>query len=206
MRDNIKIIIVLTAVCAISAFLLGIVNNITADRIVKQRQNAKLRAITSALPSDKIRYDNDPSKDVVKIPEWREKDGTIKEIYLARREGKIVGIAFTSFSQGYNGLISVMIGIGLDEKLVGIEIIEHLETPGLGSRIESPELFKNQFYGKSTKGSVDGNLMLIKGKKADKDWEIEALTGATISSSGVVQAINDGLEKFHQYKDQIMGK
>lgn len=206
MRDTIKIIAVLTIVCVISALALGIVNNITADRIADQRQNAKLKAITSALPSDKVRYDNDPSVDTVKIPEWKEKDGTIKEIYLAKQQGKIVGIAFTSSSQGYNGLITIMVGIEPNEKLIGIEIIEHLETPGLGSRIESPELFKDQFYGKSTEGSENGDLTIIKGRKAEKNWEIEALTGATISSSGVVQAINDGLANFRQHKDQILNK
>ena len=204
MRDTIMIVIVLTVVCVISALSLGVVNNITADRIAEQRQKAKLKAITSALPRDKVRYDNDPSVDIVKIPEWKERDGTTKEIYLGKEKGKVVGLAFTSYSQGYNGLITIMMGIDPNEKLVGIEIIEHLETPGLGSMIESPELFKNQFYGKSIEGSDNGELVVIKGRKADKNWEIEALTGATISSSGVTQAINDGLAKFHQYKDQIL--
>lgn len=206
MQDTIKMIVVLTIVCVLSALVLGIVNDITADKIAKQRQNAKFKAITSALPSDKVRYDNDPSMDTVIIPEWKEKDGTTKEIYLAKQQGKTVGIAFTSSSQGYNGLITIMIGIEPNEKLVGIEIIEHLETPGLGSRIENPELFKDQFYGKSIEGSEQGNLMVIKGKRAEKNWEIEALTGATISSNAVVQAINDGLAKFRQYRDQILGK
>ena len=99
-----------------------------------------------------------------------------------------------------------MMGIDPDEKITGIEIIDHLETPGLGAKIESPELFKDQFYGKSTEGSENGELVVVKGRKADKNWEIQALTGATISPLGVVQAINDGLAKFRQYKDQILGR
>ena len=204
MRNMIMLVVVLTVVCVISALSLGVVNNITASRIAEQNQKAKLKAITSALPKDRLGYDNDPSRDIVKIPEWIEKDGTPKEIYLAKLKGKIVGIAFTSSGEGYGGFIHIMMGIDPNEKITGIEIIGHLETPGLGSKIESPELFKDQFYGKSTEGSENGELVVVKGKKADKNWEIQALTGATISPSGVVQAINDGLAKFRQYKDRIL--
>jgi electron transport complex protein RnfG len=206
MRNMIMLVVVLTVVCVISALSLGVVNNITASRIAEQNQKAKLKAITSALPKDRLGYDNDPSRDIAKISEWIEKDGTPKEIYLAKQKGKIVGIAFTSSGEGYGGFINIMMGIDPNEKITGIEIIAHLETPGLGSKIESPELFKDQFYGKSTEGSENGELVVVKGRKADKNWEIEALTGATISPSGVVKAINDGLAKFRQYKDQILGR
>ena len=206
MRNMIMLVVVLTVVCVISALSLGVVNNITVSRIAEQNQKAKLKAITSALPKDRLGYDNDPSRDIVKITEWTEKDGTPKEIYLGRHQGKIVGIAFTSSGEGYGGYINIMMGIDPNENITGIEIIGHLETPGLGSKIESPELFKDQFYGKSTEGSENGELVVVKGRKADKNWEIQALTGATISPLGVVQAINDGLAKFRQYKDQILGR
>jgi len=204
MKNTIALVVVLTTVCIISALSLALVNNLTASRIVEAKQKAELRAVSSALPRDQVHYDNDPSKDIVKIPEWTEKDGTPKKIYLGKHQGKVVGVAFTSIGEGYGGYITIMMGIDVNEKITGIEIIDHLETPGLGAKIESPELFKNQFKGKSTEGSENKELVVVKGRKADKNWEIQVLTGATISPRGVVQAVNEGLAKFRQYKDQMI--
>ena len=206
MKNTIMLVVVLTIVCLISALSLALVNNVTASRIAEEKHKTKLRAVLSALPRDQVHYDNDPGKDIVKIPEWTEKDGTPKEIYLGKRQDKVVGVAFISVGEGYGGFITVMVGVDLNEKITGIEIIEHAETPGLGAKIESPELFKNQFKGKSTEGSENGELAVIKGRNAENNWEIEALTGATISPRGVVQAVNEGLAKFRQFKDQIISK
>jgi electron transport complex protein RnfG len=206
MKNTIMLVVVLTIVCLISALSLALVNNVTASRIAEEKHKTKLRAVLSTLPRDQVHYDNDPGKDIVKIPEWTEKDGTPKEIYLGKRQDKVVGVAFTSVGEGYGGFITVMVGVDLNEKITGIEIIEHAETPGLGAKIESSELFKNQFKGKSTEGSENGELTVIKGRNAENNWEIEALTGATISPRGVVQAVNEGLAKFRQFKDQIISK
>lgn len=200
MRSTIILIFVLTLVCLISAMALALVNNLTEDRIIEQKRLAELRAVKAALTSGGLQFDNDPSKDIITEEEWKEKDGTPKKVYQGKLNGKVVGVAFTSVGEGYGGYITVMVGVNLTGQLTGIEIIEHLETPGLGANIEEAELFKNQFTGKSPKGSPEGKMTVIKGRKADKNWEIEALTGATVSPRGVVQAINDGLAMFEKYK------
>lgn len=204
MRESFMMVAILTIVCLLSALSLTLVNNITADRIAEQKQKAKLHAVLSVLPKDRLHYDNDLDKDMMKIAEWTNKDGTPKEVYIAKNQGKAVGIAFTSTGDGYGGSITIMMGIEPDEKIIGIEIIEHQETPGLGSKIEN-QTFKDQFNGKTAQGSQDAKLTVIKGRNAKSSWEIEALTGATISPMGVVQAINDGLSNFRKYK-QIIGK
>lgn len=204
MRSTIMLVVVLTLVCIISALALALVNNVTAERIAEQKRLAKLRAVSEALPRKDVKYDNDPSKAVISVEQWKEKDGTAKEIYLGKKGGKVVGAAFTSIGEGYGGYITIMMGVDPDGKMTGIEILDHLETPGLGANIESAELFRNQFRGKSPGDSPDNKLVVIKGRKASKNWEIEALTGATISPRGVVQAVNDGLKMFRKYKDQIL--
>ena len=197
MRSTFILVVVLTLVCLISALALALVNNLTKDRIAEQKRLAKLRAVEEVLPRDS-------SQDVLSVPEWKEKDGTAKEIYLGKKDGGIVGVAFTAVGEGYGGFITVMMGVSPDGKVTGIEIIEHLETPGLGANIESPKLFKDQFRGKNP---PEGKLTVVKSgmaKKENKDWEIEALTGATVSPRGVVQAVNGGLAMFQKYKDQIL--
>ncbi len=197
MRDTVVLVVVLTLVCLISALALALVNDLTEDRIAEQKRLAKLRAVKEVLPRD-------ASQEVSSVPEWKEKDGTAKEIYLGNKGGQMVGVAFTSVGEGYGGFITIMMGVAPDGKVTGIEIIEHLETPGLGANIESPELFKDQFKGKNP---PEGKLVVVKAgmaKEENKDWEIEALTGATVSPRGVVQAVNHGLAMFQKYKDQIL--
>ena len=204
MRSMVMLVVVLTLVCLVSALALALVNRVTEDRIAEQKRLARLRAVTEALPRDDVQYDNDPSKDVAEISEWKEKDGTPKRIYQGKKNGNIVGVAFTSAGEGYGGFITIMMGLDLAGRITGIEILEHLETPGLGANIENPELFKNQFRGKFPAGSPGGELTVVKGRQAEKNWEIEALTGATVSPRGVVQAVNHGLAMFEKYREQIL--
>ena len=206
MRSTVMLVVVLTLVCLISALALALVNSITEDRIAEQKRLAELRAVSEALPRDSVNYDNDPSKDVIAVTQWKTKDGTPKRVFLGKKGGNVVGVAFTSAGEGYGGYITIMMGVDLAGKLTGIQILEHLETPGLGANIESAELFRDQFKGKYRQGSPTGKLKVVKGEEADDSWEIEALTGATVSPTGVVQAINDGLEKFDTYKDEIPAK
>ena len=206
MRSTVMLVVVLTLVCLISALALALVNNLTEDRIVEQKRLARLRAVSEALLHGDVECDNDPSKDEITIPEWKEKDGTPKTVCLGRKNGKIVGVAFTSVGEGYGGFITIMLGVDMAGKIAGIVILEHLETPGLGANIESSELFKNQFKGKSADGSPESKMVVVKGRKTEKNWEIEALTGATVSPRGVVQAVNDGLKQFLKYRKQILAE
>jgi electron transport complex protein RnfG len=206
MRSTVMLVVVLTLVCLISALALALVNSVTQDRIAEQKRLAELRAVSEALLHGGIVCDNDPSRDAITIPEWKGKDDAPKRVCLGRKEGKVMGVAFTSAGEGYGGHITIMMGVDLTGKLTGIEILEHLETPGLGANIESAELFRDQFKGKYREGSPTGKLKVVKGEEADDNWEIEALTGATVSPTGVVQAINDGLVMFDRYKDEILAK
>ena len=77
MRSTVILIVVLTLVCLISALALALVNNLTEERIIEQKRLAKLRAVKEVLPRD-------ASQEVSSVPEWKEKDGTAKEIYLGK--------------------------------------------------------------------------------------------------------------------------
>lgn len=199
MRSTVILIFVLTLVCLISALALALVNNLTEDRIIEQKRLAELRAVVAALTCGDFVCDNDPSEDIMTIPGWNAEDGVPSKLYQGKHNGKVEAIAFTSIGEGYSGYITIMMGVKLTGELTGIEILGHLETPGLGANIEKAN-FKNQFIGKSPKGSPEGKMTVIKARKADKNWEIEALTGATVSPRGVVEAINHGLAMFEKYK------
>lgn len=105
--------------------------------------------------------------------------------------GQPVGIAFKADGGGFQGNIGIMVGLNMDYlKLKGIEILEQLETPGLGDRIREAG-FKEQFKGLEVKPKIE----YIKFRKPEKPNQIQAITGATISSNAVITNINKAVEK-----------
>ena len=189
MKESAKLVVVLTLVCLIAALALAGVDRLTKEPRLEQKRLAHLKAIKSVLPP----FDNDPMKDK------REIEGIT--FYLGKKEGEITGVAFSSKGEGYSGFITIMMGVNPeDDSITGIEILEHMETPGLGANIEKEE-FKNQFKEKSLANSklVDGRLAVKKDK-----GDIDALTGATISSRGVTEAVDKELKIFLKYKEQIL--
>lgn len=191
MKESLRLVVVLTLVCLIAALALAGVDRITKEPRLEQKRLAHLKAIKSVLPP----LDNDPLKDK------REIEGMT--FYLGKREGEIIGVAFSSKGEGYSGFITIIMGVNPeDASITGIEILEHSETPGLGANIEKEE-FKNQFKEKSLANSklVDGKLAVKKDK-----GDIDTLTGATVSSRGVTEAVDKGLKIFLKYKEQILGE
>lgn len=109
-------------------------------------------------------------------------------------EGKPVGVAFKADGGGFQGNIGVMVGLdGGYAKIKAIEILDQAETPGLGDRIREPE-FKDQFKGVDVSPKVE----YIKYRKPEKPNQIQAITGATISSDAVVKNINNAVAKVNK--------
>jgi len=105
--------------------------------------------------------------------------------------GQPVGVAFKADGGGFQGNIGLMVGLETDFlKLKAIEVLEQLETPGLGDKIRA-DSFKDQFKGLEVKPKVE----YIKYRKPEKPNQIQAITGATISSEAVVKNINRAVEK-----------
>ncbi len=100
--------------------------------------------------------------------------------------GNVLGYAMTLSVNGSQGLIEIAYGYGTDGSSMGIDILSSSETPGLGARASEPE-FKDQFAGKT----VDS--FEVTKSAAASDSEIEAISGATITSSAVVNAVNAGI-------------
>ena len=105
--------------------------------------------------------------------------------------GEPVGVAFKADGGGFQGNIAIMVGMGLDYlKLKGIKVLEQLETPGLGNRISEPA-FEGQFKGVDVRPKIE----YIKNRKPEKPNQIQAITGATISSNAVVTNLNNAIAK-----------
>jgi len=114
------------------------------------------------------------------------------------KDDVMLGWCLPLTAKGYGGDIRLLVGLDVDGKITGVKVLEHSETPGLGSQInevgykETEPAFLIQFKNKQ---AID--LVLIKGKTQDN---IQAITGATISSRAVMDAVKEGIEKFLKMK------
>ena len=108
------------------------------------------------------------------------------EYYKAQKQGKTIGYIVRSFGKGYSGYIDTLISVDTHFVIHAIDILHHTETPGLGDEIQK-DYFKNQFKGKTIE-----NMKVIKGETKE---DIEAITGATISSRAVAEdAVKNGIQ------------
>ncbi|HQU30598.1 MAG: FMN-binding protein [Planctomycetia bacterium] len=128
--------------------------------------------------------------------EGKPKDEHARKFYKYMKDGHLQGIGFVESKIGYgynkSSTMSLFICVEPDlETLKGIEVLDHSETPGLGGRIIE-DSFKKQFIGKK----VRPRIFVIKGKKAEGANEVEAITGATNTSRGIEEFINDAMKEF----------
>lgn len=181
MKDILKLGVTLFAICAVAALVLGVTNNITAP-VIEERN---------------IQASNEARKIVLsEADEFKELDGMnsdiVFEVYEGIKDGQVIGYTIKTSSKGYGGAIELMVGISKDGKITGVEIGNHSETPGLGSKATEP-MFKNQYVDKD----VLNSLLVVKGS-TNNDNEISAISGATITSNGVTNGVNAAMKIYNE--------
>jgi electron transport complex protein RnfG len=121
-----------------------------------------------------------------------------REVFYRGRKGDhLVGVAFKATShEGYGGDIEVMVGVSPKGIVNGIEVLSHLETPGLGAKIMEAK-FKDRFK--------ERNLSNTKWAVKKDAGDIDGITGATISSRAIIKAVREGLEFYRDNEAMIVG-
>lgn len=112
--------------------------------------------------------------------------GKQREYYAATTDGKTVAYIADTAGKGYSSFIQCLVSLDTDLKVKDVNILHHGETPGLGDQIEDRKLFLDQFRGKALQ-----QLVLIKGETKEN---IQAITGATISSRAVTNGVRDAVQ------------
>ena len=176
-----KMFLVLTVIGAVSGGILAGVFHVADPLIQANREKELKEAIFVVLPEAKDYKILEKGIDKTKVIVYQGLDA----------DGNLVGLAFIADGGGFQGNIRIMVGLSVDYlKLKGIKVIEQNETPGLGNRIKEPA-FEGQFKGLEIKPKVE----YIKYRKPEKPNQIQAITGATISSDAVVKNINNAVEE-----------
>lgn len=118
-----------------------------------------------------------------------------KNIYEVKGAGgSLIGYAFLAQGNGYQGTIKLIVGVNPEiTSQKGMEVLESQETPGLGAEIMSKK-FKDQFVDLPLVHAIE----YVKNQKPEKDYEIEAITGATISSRAVVNILNKRISEIRK--------
>jgi Na+-translocating ferredoxin:NAD+ oxidoreductase subunit G len=178
----INMLVTLTVVTLVAAVALGFVYKATKIPIEKATLAKQLRAIESVMK----RYDNNPVADKFKVAIPTGKDSL--EFFPAIYEGEFQGVAIkTKSAKGYSGDIWLMVGFNADGTIADVFVIQHLETPGLGSKMSEP-FFLNQYKGKHPRKD---NLLVRK-----DGGTIDAISGATISSRAFSEAVLTAYQTF----------
>jgi len=186
MKDMLKMVLVLSLICGLSGFTLAAVRQATKGQIEEQVLTYVQGPALGQVFTD---YDNNPILDRKKFDT---PNGPVT-VFPALKEGKLVGVAFETFSGGYGGPVGVMVGLSTDGKTVqGIGITTSKETPGLGARA-SEEEYRDQFRNQPLEAialSKDGG-------------KIQVISGATITTTATIAAVAEAVKLFNQLKDQL---
>ncbi|BDQ36192.1 electron transport complex subunit G [Pseudodesulfovibrio nedwellii] len=186
MKEMLKMMIVLSLICGLSGVTLAALKQATAPIIEEQVLTfVQAPAIESVLH----KYNNNPIKDRKKF----KMDGKTITVFPAIHDGELTAVAFETSGRGYGGNIGVMVGFDIkSDTLSGIGITTMKETPGLGSRVASHG-FTTQFK----EHPLDSMNLKKNG------GSIDAVAGATISSTGTVSAVQNAIVIFNSLKSEF---
>ena len=178
-----KLTVTLLVTCIIVAGLLGLVNGVTAGPIAQINQQKTEQAMAQVV--------SDPSsfQAVAELPQTAvdaatAAGGTLTELY----DGQGAGYVLKVVASGSQGNIEMMVGVDGDGVVTGVSIVDNSETAGIGSKVMENEPLASgtgvldQFAGKS---AADGTLAV--------GTNVEAITGATVSTRGVTTGVNAAL-------------
>ncbi len=190
---------ILAVFAMISTGLIAITHLLTKDKIAQEIALSLVRKLSQIVPQEK--YSNEVYKDCIVV-----KDVALlgteesQNLYRMRNPGADYAILMTSVApDGYSGSINISVAISQDGKILGVNILSHKETPGLGDKIErSKSNWLNQFEGLSLTHPEEQHW------KVKKDGgHFDALTGATITPRAVVKAVHRNLQFYAQNHKQL---
>ncbi|MBN2166927.1 MAG: RnfABCDGE type electron transport complex subunit G [Marinilabiliaceae bacterium] len=210
----------LLVIALIAGTSLGFVYKFTKEPIEASKLAKQQMAIKKVLPE----YDNDPASEIYEL---KSQEGYVLKAFPAKRNGELVGVAIETITKkGFSGEIKIMVGLQPDGTIINYDVLEHKETPGLGSKMafwfrpadnsaEKNNNEKNSFF-KWLYGIKDGgggNRSIIgknPGKsnmKVSKDGgDIDAITAATISSRAFLDAISIAYVTYTNEKNKTNAK
>lgn len=191
MREMITMVIVLSIMSLASGGTLAFLNNNYKEDIeINELDFVKGPAIKSILEG----ASNNPLADRFKIKE----DDTEQTFFVGKYDGKPKAVAFETVVNGFADKIGVMVGVDINsDKIVGLAVTTSKETKGLGAKAKDDPGFAAQFEGLPVTEPI---------KVTTDSGQINAISGATITSRAVCKAATEAGETYKELKPQIKNK
>lgn len=191
---------VLAGFALIASVLLGVTNCSTEGTIQRRLDEDLKKSLEEVVPA--ALYDNDMLQDTLTIPSAEYNIGTNETtVYIAKKSGNVSAVCFKfTAPDGYSGAINMIMGIDRDGNILGVRVLSHKETPGLGDKIE---VAKSDWILKFVGRSLD-NLAPAKWAVKKDSGEFDQFAGATITPRKSVQAIYRGLQLFKAHQEQLI--
>jgi Na+-translocating ferredoxin:NAD+ oxidoreductase subunit G len=191
---------ILAGFALLASVLLGITNCSTQGTIQQRLDEDLISSLAEVVPA--ALYDNNLLQDTLTIPSANYNLGTNDTlVYLAKKSGEVTAVCFKlTAPDGYSGDINMIMGLDRDGNILGVRVLSHKETPGLGDKIE---VTKSDWILKFANRSLD-NLSRAQWAVKKDGGEFDQFAGATITPRKTVQAIYRGLQLFKAHQAQLI--
>lgn len=195
MRRHVRSALILLAVGSLALASTLAWQHWTRAPIAEAEQQFYARRFLSVLAPHS--YDNRPLSTPVPLPAEQPPHSRIMAAYRADRGTTPVAVVLVSQVQGYAAPIRLTIAINVQGRLIGTQVIDHQESPGLGGRISDPQVYwLAQFANRRLE-----DRWALKRDQGDFDQ----LAGATVTSRAVIEAQQDALRYFDQHRALLLG-
>jgi electron transport complex protein RnfG len=194
--------VLLGLIALLGTALLAAVNDLTYERIIEQENNRILQQLYQIVPT--TYFNNDLLTDKIEIEdEAFFPHAAPITVYRARMDGRPVAVMMiVTAKDGYNGDIRLLTGIDSDGAILGVRVVSHRETPGLGDPIDLAKSDWVLGFNQRSLGDPGSAGWAVK-----KDGgQFDQFTGATISPRAVVGAVHNTLSYFESNRDMLFDK
>lgn len=189
--------LLLGGVALVAGTALTLASQATRDPIAAAEAHDTQMTLAQVLPPGSA--DNDLLADILELP--GPIDGSTRRIHIARKAGVVTGAVFNVAERGYAGEIRLLMAVDPAGRVLGVRVLKHTETPGLGDKIE---IARNPWI-----TSFDGKSL---DEPPPEKWAVkkdggiyDSFAGATITPRAVVKAVKGGLDYFAAHRDAILG-
>ena len=191
---------ILAGFALLASVLLGVTNCSTEGTIQQRLDEDLKKSLEEVVPV--TLYDNDMLQDTVMIPSTEFNIGANETtVYLAKKSGKVSAVCFKLIApDGYSGAINMIMGVDRDGNILGVRVLSHKETPGLGDKIE---VAKSDWILSFSGRSLD-NLTPVQWAVKKEGGVFDQFAGATITPRKTVQAVHRGLQLFKAHQAQLI--
>ncbi|MBU5427225.1 FMN-binding protein [Tissierella pigra] len=178
MKETIKLGLILFIITAVSAGVLAISNNLTKDKIAEIAMAGSIEALKEVFGEE-----NDfKALDEGRLDEIKKANESTEEIFEVYSGESLSGYAIKISSKGFGKTnLITLTGFSLDGNIIGMRLVEHSETEGIGSKATLPD-FTDRFQGKN----------------ASEEITVDTISGATITSKGVMSGVNEARKVFNE--------